>query len=161
MHGVSEMFEADCGDAKQVSVWRLLLADSNPIILHDLGVILGDEFPIVGAETTGAELLESLHVSDVLVSGFSLACGRNLLGLLRNIRVRHPDLAVLILLSPTDAGMVPRFHAAGARGVLSRRTTPQAFRQLVLDALQGPPIPTISSSPLSGLSASGSRNSTE
>jgi DNA-binding NarL/FixJ family response regulator len=143
MHGATQIFEAVCGESKQVSAQRLLLADSDPIFLHGLAAILGDGFPIAGEVTTGTELLESLQGTDVLISGFSLACGRNALGLLPHIRAHHRALVVIILISPTAASMVPRLRAAGAKGVLSRRTAPQDLPGLVLDALQGRDLPPI------------------
>lgn len=143
MHGASEIFETVCGEAKQVSAQRLLLADSDPIFLHGLAAILGDGLPIAGEVTTGTKLLKSLHGTDVLISGFSLACGRNALGLLPHIRALHRALVVIILISPTAASMVPRLRAAGAKGVLSRRTAPQDLPGLVLDALQGRDLPPI------------------
>ena len=122
---------------------KVVLADSDPIFLRGLAAILGAGFAIAGEATTGAELLNSLKNLDVLISGFSLACGRDVLGMLRDIQSRQPGLAVIILLSPTAAEMVPRLYAAGVRGVVSRRTAPKDLPGLVLDALQGRGLPPI------------------
>jgi len=143
MHGASEKNKADCREAKKVSAHRLLLADSDSIFLHGLATTLGGDFRIAGEATTGRELLKSLAAADVLVMGFTLACGRSALGLLPEIRMHQPNLAVIILVSPTAAGMVPRLYAAGARGVLSRRTNRQDFARLVFDALDGRPLPPL------------------
>ena len=156
MHGASEIFEADCGEAKKVSAHRLFLADSDSIFLHGLATTLGVDFPIAGEATTGRELLRSLAGSDVLIMGFTLACGRNALGLLPEIRLHRPDLLGIILISPTAAGMVPRLYAAGARGVLSRRTNRQDLARLVRDALDGRPLPPLTSHGASPDSTAGS-----
>ena len=156
MHGASEKFEADCGEARKVSARRLFLADSDSIFLHGLAAILGVEFPIAGEATTGIELLKSVKGSDVLIMGFTLACGRNALGLLPELRRQQPDLPGIILISPTAAGMVPRLYAAGARGVLSRRTNRQDLVRLVLDAIGGRPLPPLTSHCASPDSTAGS-----
>jgi len=122
---------------------KVVLADSDPIFLHGLASALGNAFSIRAVTTTSQECLRFLREADLLVSGFTLDCGRNALGLLPHIRANHATLAVIILISPTAASMVPRLRAAGAKGVLSRRTAPKDLPGLIIDALQGRDLPPI------------------
>ena len=144
MHGASENFDREGGKVVGLPVRKVLLADSDPIFLHGLASAIAVDFSINSEVTTSQECLASLQNADVLVMGFSLACGRNALGLLPDIRARQPDVAVIILLSPTAAWMAPLLRSAGAKGVFSRRALPQDIPRLVSDALDGrklPPIP--------------------
>ena len=122
---------------------RVLLADSDPIYLRGLRASLAGEFFIIGEVTTSEESLASVRSAEILVMGFSLACGRNALGLLPDLRLRHKELAVIVLLSPTSGWMAPRLHAAGARGVISRRTATEEIPGLVRDAIHRKPLPPV------------------
>lgn len=122
---------------------RVLLADCDPLFLLGMALVLGDGFSICGMVTTSRECLASVPKADILLTGFSLACGRNALGLLPEIRILQPILNVIVLISPTSAWMLPRLMAAGARGVISRRTSPQDLPNLLGDALLGRQLPTI------------------
>jgi two-component system response regulator FimZ (fimbrial Z protein) len=120
-----------------------LLADSDPLFLHGVSSVLGDTFAICGKVSTASECLALVPMTEILLLGFSLACGRNALGLLRKFRDLQPKIVVIVLLSPMTAWMRPRLIAAGAKGVISRRTSPHDLLNLVEDALQGLPLPAI------------------
>jgi len=150
MHGATDI--SVFGEVRGAPSWRILLADSDPIFIRGLAVAIGTGFPIQGEATTAGEILKLAPGSDVLLTGFSLACGRNVAGLLPDLRTHFPGLAVVILISPTAAWMVHRLRAAGVRGVLSRRTAPADLPNLVADALEGRPLPHVT--PLSAREAS-------
>lgn len=145
MNGVLENHAKSPGPAWVSSSRKVLLADSDPLFLRGLHVSLDGDFTVVGEVTTSEECLVSVPQAEILVMGFSLSCGRNALGLLPDLRLRHNGLAVIVFLSPTTAWMVPRLHAAGACGVLSRRTTPEEIPRLVRDAILGKPLPSLMS----------------
>lgn len=135
--------EAAYGQAGEFDLPKVLLADSDPIFLTGLHLSLAKQFVVAGEVTTSAECLNLAQRAQILIMGFSLACGRSAFGLLPELRLRYSELAVIVLLSPTAGWMTSRLHAAGARGILSRRTAPHAMPGLVRDAILGSPLPPV------------------
>ena len=142
MHGGSEILETVCGDAG-APIPRLLLADSDPIFLCGLASALRADFAIAGEATTWRDHLNLLGGVDVDLMGFTLACGRNALGLLPEIRRQDPQIPVIVLLSPTAACVASHLKAAGCTALISRRTHPHDLPQLVREALQGCSLPPV------------------
>jgi len=122
---------------------RVLLADSDPLFLRGIHVSLAGEFDVEAEVTTSEECLASAPNAEILVMGFSLACGRNALGLLPDLRLCHCNLSVIVILSPTTGWMAPRLLAAGACGVLSRRMAPEEVPGLIKDAIHRRPLPPL------------------
>ena len=135
---------------------RVLLADSDPIYLRSLRSSLAGDFFIISEATTFEECLAVAPKAEILLMGFSLTCGRNALGLLPDLRLRQKRLAVIVILSPTSGWMAPRLHAAGALGVISRRTAPEEIPGLVRDAIHRRPLPPVLADPLREPSNAGS-----
>ena len=102
---------------------RVLLADSDPLFLRGIHVSLDGEFDVEAEVTTSEECLASAPNAEILVMGFSLACGRNALGLLPDLRLCHCNLCVIVILSPTTGWMAPRLLAAGAISSSNREAT--------------------------------------
>jgi len=122
-----------------MSVIRILVADADPVARLGLEAILTQERDItVLAAESGAEVdtLVSRHHWDVVVLNPSLAGhdGPNSLELLRNIKRKHPRLAVLVFNGDAKDSFALRALRAGAAGYISKRATPTelvgAVRQL-------------------------------
>lgn len=123
---------------------RVLIADSDRIFLDGLRLALEAEFDIRAEATNSLGCLAKIRDVDIAILGFLLSCGRNALGLLPDIKLQNASVKVIILVSPAAIGIIPRLHAAGAHGVISRRVDPFELPRLIHAAFVGETLPAIS-----------------
>jgi len=114
---------------------RVLVVDDHPVVRQGLRLLIDHESDLeVCAEAeTVADALEAItkHKPDVAVVDLSLR-GTSGLELIKDIRVRHADLPVLVLSMSDESVYAERALRAGARGYLMK----EAATDEVLTALR-------------------------
>lgn len=114
---------------------RILIADDHDIVREGLRLIFDDEegFEVIGEAGDGAEavrLTGELHPNVVLMDLRMPGMGG--LEAIEQIRVRWPDVALVILTTYNEDELMVRGLQAGARGYLLKDTT----RQRLFDTLR-------------------------
>jgi DNA-binding NarL/FixJ family response regulator len=117
---------------------RVLLADDHQIILHALKNLLESEFDVVGAVTSGVELIEKASElrPDILVVDVSMP----LLGgieAVRQLRQKLGDLKVVFLTMHSDIVFAARAFEAGAKGYVLKHAAPMELLMAVREAVGG------------------------
>ena len=119
---------------------RILIADDHTIVRKGLRQILLDEFITAEiVEVADAESLINKVMTaqwDVVVSDLSMP-GRSGLDALRQIKLSHPDLPVLILSIHPEEQYALRALKSGASGYLSKDTAPDELVKAVQKVLLG------------------------
>lgn len=119
---------------------RILIADDHTVVRKGLRQILLDEFPRAEIEEVadGGELVKKVMAAkwDVVVSDLSMP-GRSGLDALRQIKLTHPDLPVLILSIHPEEQYALRALKSGASGYLSKDTAPDELVKAVQNVLLG------------------------
>lgn len=119
---------------------RILLADSHPIVRFGLAHLIGGEADLTVVEQVGrmedlAEAVERTH-PDLVVSEI-LFGEAEAMGLLREIRQRHPGLRVLVLTMTDAPDLLRRAIQAGMEGMISKREGPEMLLMAVRRVLAG------------------------
>ncbi len=122
--------------------WRVLLVDDHALVRAGYSQLLSLEPDItVVAEAGDADsaqaLLQARHGDfDVLVLDLSLP-GRSGLDVLRRVRMRWPQLPVLVCSMHTAPALVAQALAAGARGFVTKRSDPGLLAQAIRSVATG------------------------
>jgi len=120
---------------------RILIADDHEVVRDGLRLILEDEedFAVVGEAADGieavrltGELQPHVVLMDLRMPGATGAPGMGGLEAIEHIRVRWPDVAVVILTTYNEDELMLRGLRAGARGYLLKDTK----RQILFDSLR-------------------------
>ena len=118
----------------------MLLVDDHPIVREGLRrVIDGERDLAVCGEAVnyrqGLDAVEKLK-PDIAVVDVSLE-GSHGLELVKDLRIRHPQLPVLMLSMHDEALYAERALKAGAKGYLMKHEPPEELLQAIRKALQG------------------------
>jgi two-component system, NarL family, invasion response regulator UvrY len=104
---------------------RILIADDHVIVREGLKQMIADttEFAVTGEATNGQEVIDLLakEAFDILVLDLSMP-GRGGLETLKQVRLSHPDLPVLILSMYPEEQFGVRVMKAGACGYLNKQS---------------------------------------
>ncbi len=116
---------------------RILIADDHPVVRRGVKQILLDEFPHseLREAQNGAQVLECVHAQawDVLILDMSLP-DRNGLDLIKDIKVEHPALPIIILSMHPEDQFAVRVLRAGAVGYVTKES---ASEELVIAVRMG------------------------
>ncbi len=119
---------------------RLLLADDHPVVREGLRRIIADypEMTVVGEATSGDEALQqaSRLAADVLLLDISMP-GLGFLDVLRQVKVDHPRLRVLVLSMHPEDQYAVRALRAGAAGYLNKNHSPEQLVQAIRKVVRG------------------------
>ena len=115
------MSRATTGEAPKT---RILLVDDHPIVRIGLTELINQKRDMVvcgEAESTEAALqaIPALH-PDLVIADLSLQ-GTGGLGLIKDLKIRHPKLPVLVLSMHEESLYAERVLRAGARGYIMKR----------------------------------------
>jgi len=102
---------------------RILLADREPCFLQGMRTSLEPHasIKILAAVTSSHEIAQELSLpTDVVLTGFRLACGRHALGFAEEILAVSPGMSLVVFLDAASAIFLNRLIDIGVRGVLSR-----------------------------------------
>jgi DNA-binding NarL/FixJ family response regulator len=119
---------------------RVLLVDDHPIVREGLRRVIDAEsdLTVCGEAVSrrqGLDAVEKLK-PDIAVVDVSLE-GSHGLELVKDLRVRHPQLPVLMLSMHDEALYAERALKAGAKGYLMKREPPEKLLRALRRALQG------------------------
>jgi len=107
---------------------RILIADDHPIVRRGLKQILADErdFAVLGEAQNGQEVLQLLHQQqwDVLVLDINMPQMSGL-EVLQEVKLRWPDLPVLVMSIHSDEQFGVRALRAGSAGYLTKESAPE------------------------------------
>jgi len=119
---------------------HVLIADDHAVVRQGLKQILTEEFPLAkfSESATIPQTLKSLRERrwDILVLDLFMPGGSGL-GVLRQIRQKHPRLPVLVLSSAPEEQLGVCVLRAGASGYLNKQTAPEHLVQAVRKVLGG------------------------
>jgi DNA-binding NarL/FixJ family response regulator len=119
---------------------RILVVDDHPIVRQGLSLLLNREPDLVvcgeAEEATGAMHVLASARPDVLIVDISLT-GPDGLDLLKNIRITHPTLPVLILSMHEESIYAERALRAGANGYIMKQEATEKVLVAVRRILSG------------------------
>ncbi len=105
----------------EMSPVRVVIADDHPMYRFGLTAAIGaaPEIDLIGAASSGAELIEMVDrtTPDVVITDLAMP-GTNGVSATRQLKARHPEVAVLILTMHEDDEALFGAIRAGARGYL-------------------------------------------
>ena len=116
----------------------ILLADGHPMMLAGLRKLLERDFQVVGAVTDGRSLLEAVEAErpDLVITEISMP-GLDGIEVTRRLQESLPGTRVLILSIHTEPSWVRAAFAAGARGYLTKASSPEEIDLAVREVLKG------------------------
>ena len=119
----------------------VVVADREPLFLSAMCAALADlpGLHVASAVCGGRELLDQIKAVQprVAVIGFVLACERDALGMIAEIRAASPGLSLVVILPAGGGFLAHRLGSLGVAGILSRLTTPEALREAVRTVSEG------------------------
>lgn len=119
---------------------RILIADDHPIVRRGLRDIVESEkdLEVVGEAETAVEALEHAARTecDVVVLDLSMP-GASGLSVLKELRRRHPRIAVLVLSVAPEEQFALRAIKAGAAGYLTKRSAPDQLVEAIRCVIKG------------------------
>ena len=119
---------------------RILVVDDHPIVRQGLSLLINQEPDLVvcgeAEEATGAMHVLASARPDVLIVDISLT-GPDGLDLLKNIRITHPTLPVLILSMHEESIYAERALRAGANGYIMKQEATEKVLVAVRRILSG------------------------
>jgi len=119
---------------------RLIIADDHPIVREGLKRIITEcsDMHLVSEAADGNEVYAqcSEHDVDVLLLDISMP-GPGFLNTLQHLRVKHPDIHVLVLSIHPENHYAVRAIKAGAAGYLTKKHTPEELADAIRHVYKG------------------------
>lgn len=119
---------------------RILLVDDHPLMREGVAQWINREpdLEVCGQVETAAEALRAVEKlkPDLVLTDIALP-GRNGLELIKDLRVLHPTLAVLVLSMHDESLYAGRALRAGARGYIMKRAGGDRVARGIREVLQG------------------------
>jgi DNA-binding NarL/FixJ family response regulator len=119
---------------------RVLVADDHAIVRQGLKLILSEEFDslILGEACNGRELLQLVEKDawDIVVLDITLS-DRNGLDILKDLKLHHPKLPVLMLSMHSEDQFAVRSLKAGASGYMTKENAPEELVKAIKKVLGG------------------------
>jgi len=119
---------------------RLAIADDHPIVREGLRRIACEDegISVVGEASTGAELFRLLAAAavDVVLLDVSMP-GASFIVTLRELRIRHPTVKVLVLSAHPEDQWAARSLQGGASGYLTKDHSPDQLVQAIRRVARG------------------------
>lgn len=119
---------------------KVLLVDDHPTMREGLMRVIEREadMTVCGEAESIQRALEVVETSkpDIAIVDISLA-GQNGLELIKDIKIRHPQLPVLVHSMHDESVYAERALRAGAKGYISKNEPPHKLLQAIRDVLKG------------------------
>ena len=119
---------------------RILLVDDHPIVLEGFAELINGnkEFHVCGTASTTGEAMDAVAKlkPDLVVADLSLEGGSGL-DLIKNLKVLHPLLKVLVLSMHDESLYAERALRAGALGYVMKRADSTVVLQAIRTVLDG------------------------
>jgi DNA-binding NarL/FixJ family response regulator len=127
-------------DKTSLGAQRILLVDPQPLMRAGLAQLIAQEPDLVvgGEADTAAQALNLIAARrpDLVLADISLP-GKNGLDLIKDIRVFHPQLPVLVFSMHDEALFAERVLRAGGRGYIMKREGGRRLLQAIRQVLGG------------------------
>lgn len=109
---------------------RLMIADDHAIVREGLKqlFVLAADISVVGAATSGAEVLEALHhnAADLLLLDMTMP-GISGIELISRVKAQNPSQKILVLSMHNEPQIARRALGAGAAGYLTKDSDPEVL----------------------------------
>lgn len=117
---------------------RIVMADEHNIVLEGIRTVLSPDYDVVGEVADGRSLIELVdrEKPDLAVVDISMP-GLNGIDAVRQIKTRHPDIAIVFLTMHYDATYARRAFAAGGDGYVLKHSAGRELRSAVQQVLAG------------------------
>lgn len=119
---------------------QVLIVDDHPLIRQGIAMLLdhSDDLAVCGEAESAAEALEVMKriEPDVAIVDLTLKESTGL-ELIKDMRIRHPDVLVLVLSMRDEGFYAERVLRAGARGYVTKEEGPEKVLEGVRKVLQG------------------------
>jgi len=119
---------------------RILIVDDHPLLREGLQRVIGSEEGLAICGVTGSvgEALETVESTspDLVITDLGLP-GRGGLELIKDLRVLHPCLPILVLSMHDEMLYAERAFAAGAKGYLMKETAAEHLITAIRTVLDG------------------------
>lgn len=126
------------GQGKQTH--GVFIVDDHPVVRQGVAMTLGHEsdLELVGEAASAAEALAAIEKTcpDVAIVDLTLK-DSNGLDLVKDIRIRFPDIRVLVLSMRDESFYAERCLRAGARGYVSKDEGPRRLVEAIRQVLRG------------------------
>jgi DNA-binding NarL/FixJ family response regulator len=117
---------------------RVLIADDDPRVLHEMEALLSSEFDVVGRAADGLSMMaEAARLRpDVIVSDIAIP-GLSGIDASREILKDHPGTAIVLLTMYNDPELVRTALRIGVRGYVHKLTAGEELVPAIRSALGG------------------------
>lgn len=119
---------------------RLLIVDDHPIVRQGITRLINyeDELMVCGEAGNAKEALEAVEREkpDMVIVDISLK-GRSGLELIKDLRMRHQDLPVLVVSMHDESLYAERVLRAGAKGYIMKQEPPEKVLNAIRQVLSG------------------------
>ncbi len=125
---------------KKAGRWQILIVDDQPLVRRGLAALLDGEPDLAACAeaSTRAEALDSIEarMPDLATVDLSLQGGDGL-ELIKDIRIRFPDLPVLVISMQDESVYAERALRAGARGFATKQDSDEIILAAIRQVLRG------------------------
>ncbi len=118
----------------------ILIADDHTVVREGLKQIISGnaDMNVLAEAGSGSEAIEKLRENAVSVVILDIAMpGKNGLDTMKDIKLEHPDLPVLILSMYPEEQYALRFFRAGAAGYLTKKSAPEELINAIRTVSKG------------------------
>ena len=119
---------------------KVLIVDDHPVVREGIAQIIRQtgDLEVCGEADCPERALQAVSVSkpDVAVVDLAFSAGSGL-GLIRDLKVWHPDLPVLVLSMHDESIYAERVLRAGASGYIMKHEVTEHFVQAIREVLRG------------------------
>jgi DNA-binding NarL/FixJ family response regulator len=119
---------------------NILIADDHSVVRAGLKQIISasSDMTVLGEASSGNEALEKIRNNNYSVVILDIAMpGKNGLDTMKEIKLEHPDLPVLILSMYPEEQYAVRFFRAGAAGYLTKKSAPEELVTAIRSLAKG------------------------
>ena len=119
---------------------NVLIADDHSVVRAGLKQIISasSDMTVLGEASSGNEALEKIRNNNYTVVILDIAMpGKNGLDTMKEIKLEHPDLPVLILSMYPEEQYAVRFFRAGAAGYLTKKSAPEELVTAIRSLAKG------------------------
>ena len=119
---------------------NILIADDHSVVREGLKQIISGnaDMTVLAEACSGNEAIEKIRKNPISVAILDISMpGKNGLDTLKEIKVIHPDLPVLILSMYPEEQYALRFFRAGASGYLTKKSAPEELVNAIRTVSRG------------------------
>jgi len=119
---------------------NILIADDHSVVREGLKQIISGnaDMTVLAEACSGNEAIEKIRKNPISVAILDISMpGKNGLDTLKELKVMHPDLPVLILSMYPEEQYALRFFRAGASGYLTKKSAPEELVNAIRTVSRG------------------------